>query len=56
MDDITVYRENFEECLVNLETILHKCIEKNLVFELGEMSFYGQPRHCIGAYHFKERD
>ena len=32
MDDITVYGENFEECLVNLETILHRCIEKNLVF------------------------
>ena len=31
MDDITVYGENFEECLVNLETILHRCIEKNLV-------------------------
>ena len=37
MDDITVYGENFEECLVNLETILHRCIEKNLVFnwEIG---------------------
>ena len=31
MDDITVYGGSFEECLVNLETILHRCIEKNLV-------------------------
>ena len=31
MDDITVYGENFEKCLSNLETILHRCIEKNLV-------------------------
>ena len=31
MDDITVYRESFEECLINLETVLHRCIEKNLV-------------------------
>ena len=31
MDDITVYGGSFEECLVNLETVLHRCIEKNLV-------------------------
>ena len=31
MDDITVYRGSFEECLINLEIVLHRCIEKNLV-------------------------
>ena len=31
MDDITVYGGSFEECLVNLETVLHRCIEKNIV-------------------------
>ena len=31
MDDISVYGVGFEECLINLETVLHKCIEKNLV-------------------------
>ena len=31
MDDITVYGGSFEECLINLETVLHMCIEKNLV-------------------------
>ena len=31
MDDITVYGGSFEECLINLETVLHRCIEKNLV-------------------------
>ena len=30
-DDITVYGGSFEECLINLETVLHRCIEKNLV-------------------------
>ena len=39
MDDITVYGENFEECLVNLETILHRCIEKNLVLNLEKCHF-----------------
>ena len=31
MDDITVYGGSFEECLINLETVLHRYIEKNLV-------------------------
>ena len=39
MDDITVYGENFEECLVNLETILHRCIEKNLVLNWEKFHF-----------------
>ena len=30
MDDIIVYGGSFEECLINLETVLHRCIEKNL--------------------------
>ena len=39
MDDITVYGDNFEECLVNLETILHRCIEKNLVLNWEKCHF-----------------
>ena len=31
MDDITVYGGSFEECLINLETVLYGCIEKILV-------------------------
>ena len=31
MDDITIYGGTFEECLANLETVLHRCIKKNLV-------------------------
>ena len=30
VDDITIYGGSFEECLINLETVLHRCIEKNL--------------------------
>ena len=39
MDDITVYGENFEKCLFNLETILHRCIEKNLVLNWEKCHF-----------------
>ena len=31
MDDNTIYGGTFEEFLANLETVLHRCIEKNLV-------------------------
>ena len=30
-DDITIYRGDYEECLTNLEAVLQRCIEKNLV-------------------------
>ena len=39
MDDITVYGENFEECLVNLETILNRYKEKNLVLNWEKCHF-----------------
>ena len=31
MDDITIYGGTFKEFLANLETVLHRGIEKNLV-------------------------
>ena len=39
MDDITVYGGSFEECQINLETILHRCIEKNLVLNWEKCHF-----------------
>ena len=39
MADITVYGGYFEECLTNLETILHRCIEKNLVLNWEKCHF-----------------
>ena len=39
MDDITVYGKNFEKCLFNLETIMHRCIEKNLVLNWEKCHF-----------------
>ena len=39
MDDITVYGGRFEECLINLETVLHRCIEKNLVLNWEKCNF-----------------
>ena len=39
MDDVTVYGESFEECLIKLETVLHRCIEKNLVLNWEKCHF-----------------
>ena len=39
MDDITVYGGSFEDCLINLETVLHRCIEKNLVLNWEKCHF-----------------
>ena len=39
MDDITVYGGIFEECLINLELVLHRCIEKILVLNLEKCHF-----------------
>ena len=39
MDDITVYGGDFEECLANLETVLHRGIEQNLVLNWEKCHF-----------------
>ena len=39
MDGITVYEGSFEECLINLETVLHRCIEKNLMLNWEKFHF-----------------
>ena len=39
MDDITVYGGDFAECLTNLEAILQRCIDKNLVLNWEKCHF-----------------
>ena len=39
MDDIAIYGGSFKECLINLETVLHRCIEKNLVLNWEKCHF-----------------
>ena len=39
MDDIIIYGSTFEECLVNLEAVLNRCIEKDLVFNWEKCHF-----------------
>ena len=39
MDDLTICGESFDECLIHLETVLHRCIEKNLVLKWEKCHF-----------------
>ena len=39
MHDITVYGGDFEECLTNLEALLQRCIEKNMVLNWEKFHF-----------------
>ena len=39
MDDITIYGNTFEQCLTNLETVLQRYIEKNLVLNWEKCHF-----------------
>ena len=39
MENITVYGGSFEECLINLEIVLHRCIEKILLLRWEKFHF-----------------
>ena len=39
MDDFTVYGSNFENCMQNLGTVLHRCQDKNLVLNWEKCHF-----------------
>ena len=55
MDDVTVYGGSFEECLINLEIVLHRCIQKNLVLNWENCHFMVNQGIVLGHFIFKER-
>ena len=48
MDDITIYGDTFEKCLANLETVLHRCIEKNMVLNWEKCQFMVNQEIVLG--------
>ena len=48
MDDITIYGSTFEECLVKLEAVLNRCIEKDLVLNWEKCHFMVQQGIVLG--------
>ena len=41
MDDFYVFGDSFDLCLANLDRVLKRCEETNLVLNLGKMPLYG---------------
>ena len=50
MDDITIYGSSFEECLVNLEEVLNRCVEKDLVLNWEKRHFMVQQGIVLGHF------
>ena len=48
MDDFTVYGHNFEECLTNLEVVLKRCMEHNLVLNWEKCHFLVEEGIVLG--------
>ncbi|RVW88188.1 Retrovirus-related Pol polyprotein from transposon 17.6 [Vitis vinifera] len=48
MDDITVYGGSYKECLLHLEAVLQRCIEKDLVLNLEKCHFMVQQGIVLG--------
>ena len=48
MNDITIYGSAFDECLVNLEAVLNRCIEKDLVLNWKKCHFMVQQGIVLG--------
>ena len=55
MDDVTIYGGSFEECLINLETILHRCIKKKLVLNWEKCHFMVNQGIVLGHIISKKR-
>ena len=54
MDDITIYGSTFEECLINLEAVLNRCIEKDLVLNWEKCHFMVQQGIVLGHIIFEK--
>ncbi|RVW12161.1 Retrovirus-related Pol polyprotein from transposon 17.6 [Vitis vinifera] len=48
MDDITVYGGSYKECLLHLEAVLQRCIEKDLVLNWEKCHFMVQQGIALG--------
>ncbi|RVW73714.1 Retrovirus-related Pol polyprotein from transposon 17.6 [Vitis vinifera] len=48
MDDITIYGDSYEECLLHLEAVLQRCIEKDLVLNWEKFHFMVQQGIVLG--------
>ena len=52
MDDFSVYGSSFEHYLKKFRNSTLKVSRQKSSFELGEISFYGNKRYCLGTQDF----
>ena len=52
LDDFSVFGSSFDHCLNNLDLVLQRCEETNLVLNWEKMSLYGVRRYCIRSSYF----
>ena len=52
MDDFSVFDDSFDDCLTNLEKVLSRCEEKNLVLNWEKYHFMVTKRHCTWSHCF----
>ena len=48
MDDFSVFGPSFDYCLTNLELVLQRCVEANLVLNWEKFHFMVQERIVLG--------
>ena len=49
-DDLSVYETSVDDCLSNLDRVLQRCEQPNLVLNwIREMPLYGEWGYCLGA-------
>ena len=48
MDDFSVYRDSFDQCLDNLEQVLERCEEKNLILNWEKFHFMATQGIVLG--------
>lgn len=48
IDDFTVYRDSFDECLGNLIKVLKRCLKSNLVLNYEKCHFMGDRGLILG--------
>ena len=56
MDDFYILGNSFDWWLNNLNDVIKRCEDCNLVLNWEKMSLYGERRHSVGPSHLREGD
>jgi hypothetical protein len=54
MDDFFVYGKTFVDCLTNLDKVLTRCVEVDLVLNWKKMPLHGKARYSVGTRYIRK--